>query len=185
MEAALRGLEVDPLSRTLRLHLSVTFTRARRWDEAIEIAIETLERYPDYSRIRHPLAEGYLATGRLDEALQQYDVLIGLSRETDNLTGLAVAHALAGHEDEASALLDELSAQGGQPWNIATVQTALGEIDAAFTWLERAIDANQGPLADLLVEPGLDPLRSDSRWPEALSRAGFSEELVSRAGPRN
>jgi len=111
--------------------------------------------------------------------------MVEVSRETDNLGYLAIAHAAAGHEAEAQVLLEELLTLGGPPFTVAGIFARLGDIDAAFDWLERAVDANQGPLADLLVTPGIDALRSDPRWPALLLRAGFSEELIARAGSRS
>ena len=185
VDAAVRGLEVDPLSRNNRLHVAVTYMHARRWDEVIETALETLERYPDYSRVRLPLGTGYNGRGEFDEAIRQAETLVEGSREAFNVMALAVFHANAGHEAEARALLDELLAREAPAHEIALVQSGLGEVDLAFSWLERAIDANQGALADLLVTPGFDALRSDARWPVLLRRAGFSEELVSMASSRS
>ena len=52
VEAALRGVELDPLGRSIRLHLVVSYYNARRYDEAIAVSLETSTRFPDYSRAR-------------------------------------------------------------------------------------------------------------------------------------
>ena len=73
LDAALRGREVDPLSRALRLHLAQTHLLAGRSDEAVETSLETLARYPDFTRIRAILGYGYLYKGEYDEAIRQFE----------------------------------------------------------------------------------------------------------------
>ena len=70
VEAALRGVEVDPLTRVPRLHLVVTYSNARRYDEAIAVGLETLERFPDYSRIRLSTGIAHASAGNIAEARQ-------------------------------------------------------------------------------------------------------------------
>jgi TolB-like protein/tetratricopeptide (TPR) repeat protein len=182
IDAALRGVEVDPLARSMRLHLSVTYRNARRWDDVIPVALETLERFPDYSRISLVLGAAYLAKGQFEEALAEIEAVVAVSREFDNVASLGVAYASAGREEEARQVLEELFARGGPPSHVASVYRALGEMDLAFEWLERAVDANQGVLADLLIDPRLDAYRADPpRWRALLERAGFSEGLIEQA----
>jgi hypothetical protein len=44
------------------------------------------------------------------------------------------------------------------------LHAALGETDAAFSWLDRAYEQRRGWLAYLNVEPMLDGLRADPRF---------------------
>ena len=186
VEAALRGVELDPLGRSIRLHLVVSYYNARRYDEAIAVSLETLTRFPDYSRARTTLGNAYMRKGQFAEALEQYTALVAVSRESGNLLGLASAHAFAGNNAEARVLLDELLANDGPPYHIGRVYSVLGEMDSAFEWMERAVDSNQGALADLLISPGFDPFRADPiRWRALLVRAGFSEELIEQAMARS
>jgi TolB-like protein len=178
IEAARRGREVDPLSRTLRLHLSQVYRQARRWEDAIAIADSTLERYPDYGRIRGGRAASYRQVGRIEDAIQEYRALLSVSREPDNIASLAITLARAGRREEARELLRELMPLGG-PWRVGLVYGALGDIDLAFQWVGRAIDQNTGPIADMLIDPGHDDLRAHpARWEALLRRAGFPEDLI-------
>ena len=56
------------------------------------------------------------------------------------------------------------------PVAFAMLHTGLGEADAAFEWLDRALEDRRGWLAYLKVEPLLDPLRSDPRFTRLLER---------------
>ncbi len=153
VDAALRGIEVDPLARSMRLHLANTYYNARRWDEVIAVVQDTLAQFPDYSRIRLLLGYAYIKKMQFADALAQFTALVAVSREWDNLSGLAFTHASAGNNSEARALLDELLATEAPPYHVGLVYGALGEMDLAFAQMESAVDSNQGPLADLLVDP--------------------------------
>jgi len=50
------------------------------------------------------------------------------------------------------------------PVAFVMLHVALGETDAAFTWLDRAYEQRRGWLAYLNVEPMLDGLRADPRF---------------------
>jgi hypothetical protein len=53
------------------------------------------------------------------------------------------------------------------------VHVGLQENDQAFSWLQRAVKQRSLWLGYLNVEPQLDPLRSDPRFSDLLSRLGL------------
>jgi hypothetical protein len=53
--------------------------------------------------------------------------------------------------------------------DLAQIYAQLGDVDAAFRWLQRAIDDTTRDLIYLNVEPAFDPLRADRRF-VALAR---------------
>jgi hypothetical protein len=93
---------------------------------------------------------------------------------------LARTLAVAGRRREARAMLDSVIAvyQRGDPnpryADVAMVYGALGEIDRAFEWLERAYARGvDDQLTYLKVHPGLEPLRGDPRFADLLRRMRF------------
>jgi hypothetical protein len=52
------------------------------------------------------------------------------------------------------------------------IHAGLGEIDAAFDWLETAYRLRDGYLFWLPGAPGLDPLHSDPRFADLVHRVG-------------
>ena len=50
---------------------------------------------------------------------------------------------------------------------------AIGDLDRAFTALERAYQARSGGLIYLNLDPGYDPLRSDPRCQALVERIGL------------
>jgi Flp pilus assembly protein TadD len=112
-----------------------------------------------------------------------YAEAVAASRKSVALSGrklltlwtLGYALAAAGETAEARAVLQEmldLSASRHVPaYYIAGIYTALGELDAAFTWLERAWEQKDWWLMFLMVEPRLDRLRPDPRYGDLSARA--------------
>jgi hypothetical protein len=49
----------------------------------------------------------------------------------------------------------------------------LGELDEAFTWLERAFERRDKAVLLLAVNPGYDPLRGDGRLDALAARVGL------------
>jgi hypothetical protein len=53
---------------------------------------------------------------------------------------------------------------------MATVYLGLGDTDATFTWLERAVQTRASALLYLAVDPRYDPVRSDPRFADLVRR---------------
>lgn len=88
-------------------------------------------------------------------------------------TQIAFAEAYARGEDEARALLAEMLERNPEAWqpsyNAATFEALMGNTEAAFEHLERAI-ALGPPMVRQLAANGEDfaRLRSDPRWQELI-----------------
>jgi hypothetical protein len=65
------------------------------------------------------------------------------------------------------------SEQHSRSLDLALVHAALGENDAAFTGLVRAIDQREPWVVLPRVEPRWDGIRSDARFQAVLRRAGL------------
>jgi hypothetical protein len=59
------------------------------------------------------------------------------------------------------------------PHWIASIYAGLGENDAAFEWLDKAVEKRFGPLIYLNVNPIWDNLRSDPRFKTLGQRVGL------------
>ena len=72
------------------------------------------------------------------------------------------------------AQLTELSKERYvSPYDIALIHAALGQIDEAFAWLDKAYDQCVEWMIYTNVDPRLDPLRTDPRFSTLLQRLGF------------
>jgi hypothetical protein len=85
--------------------------------------------------------------------------------------------ARAGRKDEARRILADLRehSRGGDPntFAVASVYAGLGERDAAFRWLERALDERELDLEQL--DTVLDGLRPDPRVEQLRERMGLQK----------
>jgi eukaryotic-like serine/threonine-protein kinase len=169
---------LDPASVLSISQVGRTRYRARQFDGAIDAFHEAIAVDPSYGPNYARLADVYIALGRHDEALAWLDKgqkLVGATRrQTD---GYAIAYALSGRRREAEAALHELIARARTSdqvyYSIAQVQTALGDHDAAFAWLNRAYDARSATLFLVNSELKFDPLRNDPRFEDLLRRMKF------------
>src|SRR5207253_2412379 len=83
------------------------------------------------------------------------------------LAYLGHGYAVAGRKLDARTILSEFQRLGTQrpvpPQYVALIYAGLGELDDAFTWLDRAA-AERSVQAWLLPDPRWDPLRDDARY---------------------
>ena len=70
-------------------------------------------------------------------------------------------------------LTDKAKREYVSPLDVALVYAVMGAKDQAFEWLEKAYQERSAWLVFIGIEPGLDPLRSDSRFTELLRRIGL------------
>jgi hypothetical protein len=78
-------------------------------------------------------------------------------------------------------VLDDLQTRSKSQYvsalDIATVQLGLGDKEATFALLERAVQTHAGGLVFLAVDPRYDPVRRDARFLRLLQRIGFPDSL--------
>ena len=80
-------------------------------------------------------------------------------------------HALSGQPDKAERILAAVRAEGRvSPYAMAHANTALGHIDEAFAWLDKAYMEHDALLWMLNVDPDLARLRSDGRFAILLKK---------------
>jgi TolB-like protein/Tfp pilus assembly protein PilF len=119
-----------------------------------------------------------LQRGRVDEAVRELEHGVRLSNQApDALVALAYGLAGAGRAAEAHTILRDLTSSAEEapvsPYAIAAVHTALGEVDAAFAWLDRGVDERAAWAVFLNVDPRFAPLRQDARFSRLLARLGL------------
>jgi serine/threonine protein kinase/tetratricopeptide (TPR) repeat protein len=172
-----RALELDPLSE-INTYLGLSYYWARQYDQAIEQFGKALELYPDFWLPHMYLGWTYLQQNKMSIAEEELGEAFRL--EECPWTVASLAHAAAVHSDQARAyqLLSELeqraSSQFVAPYFVARIYAGLGEQMRAIEWLERAYDARDECLTWLKVDPAMDSLRTDARYPDLLRRVGLS-----------
>jgi hypothetical protein len=102
------------------------------------------------------------------------------ARDPDDVVSASwLAHAKAVSGDRAGAieLVAVLRGRDGQrcraPYHVALAQVGLGDADGAFASLDRAIVECDPAIANLALEPRLDPIRTDSRFARLVATLGI------------
>lgn len=178
-------LEPDVLAAPAAAALSLMY--ARRYDEAIAELRRILALADGFELARGFLVRTLLAKGAYDEALQE---LQGRSIQTLGSHGfLAQALALAGKRDEARAELDRVLALSKQQYvsayDVAMIYAAFREPDKTLEWLNRAVDERATALGAVALDPLLDFLQTDPRFPALIQRIGLYRQPLQATPPSN
>ena len=170
-----RALEWDPLSTFIRLHLAIVFLLWHRYDKAMEQARLLLELDPNAPWPYFVMGVAYGEERMFDDSIAAHRRAVELSDGSAmNLGWLGLSLALAGKTDEARTLLNRLHEMATQayvpPTSIAWIHLGLGDIDAAFEWLDRAIEARDQLMMPIKSYAFFDPIRADPRFPALLRK---------------
>jgi TolB-like protein/Tfp pilus assembly protein PilF len=169
---------LDPLSLIINADLAELLLIARLPDESIQQSRKTIEMDPNFALVHNQLAQGYLGKHMFAEAIAEIQKAIQLSGGSPTCTAnLARAYAASGKTPAAVGLLNDLKKRSAfgdpHPAEIAMIYAALGNNDEAMTWLEKSYEERFNP--GVLLRPGFDPLRSDSRFQDLVRRIGLPQ----------
>ena len=165
-----KAQELDPLSLNVNTALGQLYYYMRRYDEAVEQFKRTLDLDPQHQISRIFLGMSYEQKGMLKEAVAEYQkILDGDGNNVLARGATAHANALMKREAQARRILDQLrktpNAKSLMSYQIATVWVALGDNNAAFSWLQNiSADGLRDLVVPLKFDPQLDPLRTDPRF---------------------
>jgi len=134
--------------------------------------------YPNWSPAHECLGDVYTAEGNFPQAIAE-NQQAATGHDPVRLAGLGRSYALAGRESDARKILAELNKASKTeyvaPYFFAIIESALGEKDRAFAWLEKGFNGRDSYLARLRVDVAMDPLRSDARFKILLRRVGLAD----------
>ena len=101
--------------------------------------------------------------------------------------GLAFALAMSTRRTEASKILKRLEQEGAtryiSPYVFATVHAALGDVDVAFRWLDRAYDERDYLVATVRDDIHFDRIRTDPRFDRFLIKLRLRPAKVAAGRP--
>ena len=170
-----RTLDLDPASPLFNTVRAEIYYNSRQYDLAISQASHTVEQYPTYWLTYIWLGSAYREKKMYDEALQQFSEARKLSSDHPAIMAL-YGHtlALAGDRAGARRALADLQLLAKSRYvsslYIAAIYTGLGEKSTALDWLDKAYKERNDRLLYLNVDPMADPLRSEPRFRDLMSR---------------
>ena len=176
IELTNRGLDLNPVNASGFTNLSDQLYHARRFSDAIAAAQRSLEIAPG-----NPTGLVNLAAARLfaEDPAATLELAESFNIDFYRLFFSALALSDLGQHEEANTALDSLITDFAtqRAGYIAAVHAYRGESDAAFHWLQRAIDERQRVLG-MRTEPLFQSLHEDPRWIRVLEQLGLSDAQV-------
>jgi serine/threonine-protein kinase len=175
-----RALELDPLDLPSNAHEGWYHLFIRQPDRALGPLRRTIEMDANFSVAQWYLGWAYEQLGARREAIVQFERTVRLTQRKPSMLAL-LGHALAAanRRDEALAILRELNDRAKDQYvaayPVAAIHAALGEPDAAFSWLNKAYDERDSWLDYVALDPRLDGLRSDARFTGLLRRLKLTQ----------
>jgi DNA-binding winged helix-turn-helix (wHTH) protein/Flp pilus assembly protein TadD len=177
-----QALERDPFSPLVHVQIATSYWNQHGYEEAIVWANKALELDPRHLLAREFLAGAYWKNGDLDRFLAENvrqaesfgcpeDQVAAITRGCDEIRR---AFDAGGRPAVTRYMLEQMPRQqGGPAIRLAVLYGELGDLDAAFESLDRALDGRDPGVVHLAVAPQWDALRGDRRFNERLARMGL------------
>jgi TolB-like protein/DNA-binding winged helix-turn-helix (wHTH) protein/Tfp pilus assembly protein PilF len=151
---------------------STAYAELRDYPHLIDSSRRALLFDPKDGFQHYSLGVGYEGTGKLQEAIAEYQKAIETAGGSPGpAVALAHAYAAGGKKAEAEKILHDLESNSkatASPYTLATIYAGLGENDKAFESLEKARSEKSFQILSLKSDLLLDSLRPDPRFQNLL-----------------
>jgi TolB-like protein/Flp pilus assembly protein TadD len=172
-----RALTLDPLGYTANGAMCWVYMFAREDDRLLAHAEQFVELHPEVPQSHYALNCGYLATGDYDAAIREMQLAAEISGASLFVALLGETYAVAGHFDEARAILRQLHERSSEqfvtPYMLGRIYAALGQNHEAFRWLNTAYEERAPWMVLLKRDPRMDSLRADPRYQNLVRLMNF------------
>jgi TolB-like protein len=174
-----KAVELDPLSFFANRYLGTTLYFGRHYDEALAALVRASELAPDeVSNVQGWVSYIYEVEGKYDRSVVAELKEIGPYASPQQVHLLRSAYEKGGWKGYREAHLQYSLSQAGHycvSYEIAEDYRALGRLDEAFDWFDRAFDERCIFMMALNADPRHDAIRSDPRFHELLRRMNLAQ----------
>lgn len=170
-----RTLELDPLSPRAYTLAAKVLIWARKFDRAQTRIDAALELRPGYALAQWYRGAALWFQGGREEAIALWGASMNMIGRNPVMMGaIGMGLGYLGRHEEARAILAELNAASSERYMpqvaLAQIHLGLGEVDAVFERLDRAVEERDPHILDLPAKPLWDGLRNDSRFTALLRK---------------
>jgi tetratricopeptide (TPR) repeat protein len=157
------------------------YFQLRDYQHLLEASRKGVASNPNEWLEHYNLGIGFEGTGKLPDAISEYQKAVALSNGDQDAQGsLAHAFAATGNRADAEKILRDLKHRSMNsyvsPYILATIYASLGEKDKAFHYLEEAYDERSLDISwHLKADLRIDNLRSDPRFQDLARRVQLSQ----------
>ena len=173
IDAYKKAQETDPLSSSVIFNLTLAYLAAEQLDKAAAQLEIGRSIYAD-----EPLVEVFdaaiaLRRGDPEKALTSSENISGQMKNWMR----AIAFQDLGRSVDVDAELQRLEMSGARaaPFIIASVHAYSGDADAAFEWLEQALQVGDDNLVEIRGRYLFEKIENDPRWQPFLAKIGISD----------
>ena len=178
-------LTVSPFSAMHSMPLPSHLYMARRYDEAIDVAMAMQARTPQFS-MHWFIARFYWEQGHFDKALEEERLEFEWRGDTVLAAALEEGLEAGGPTGAMRAIAEAMAARASEtyvdPFDVAEMFSRAGMVDEGIHWLEMAADLGSYELTYLAYWPHFDVLRDDPRYEDLVERVyGSRAQEIGRA----
>ena len=170
-----RALEIDPLSAVINQQNAQLLFYERKYDESETLSKKNVDLDPNYWYAHLQLFFAYRMRRDYASAVEELAKVQDARGELDAAKLIRESFASGDWPGFLRKISGERSRLKLYPYFVATFFAELGDKDKAFDMLNEAIETKDQHTAWMKVDPFMDPLREEPRFPEMLKRAGFPQ----------
>jgi serine/threonine protein kinase/Tfp pilus assembly protein PilF len=169
------ALEIEPLSAVANLGYAAGFLYEGNLDESEVLMKRTLELDYNFWLTHYFLSIVYRLKGNHALAAEELAKVQELTDEPEAARLIRESFAKSGWQGCLRTIADGGARGKLSPYIVATLYAEMGEKDKAFAALNETIEKRDQLIGFLKIDPLMNPLRSDPRFPELLKKVGFPE----------
>lgn len=178
MEQARLATTINPLSLSANMNLGWQLFQAGDLLEAELEFRDLIDFDPNFWGGHWGLGHVLREHENYDEAIMEFERAVELGGgHTLALAALGYTYAKAGRRASANSIIEELNSLSQKtyisPFHIAMIYAGLSDADAAFEYLERAMEVRARSVPWLAVTRELDSLRDDPRYDRLTASIGI------------
>jgi adenylate cyclase len=177
-EHAEKAAGLDPFSLMNMWFISVIYWAAMDYKNVFAYAKRLVDMEPRFHAGHNMLGAYYLAEKRYDDAIIESELSVTINADMMSLQTLAHVYGAAGNKMKAGEVIERMkkiegSETAGNAY-LGIAYAALGELDTAFEYFDKAIDRHEGLVlwvkSSVMLIPGI---MQDSRAKTLFKRLGM------------